>query len=49
MAEYKRHNIEFKARVALEAIRSEKTIAELSKEYGLHQNRQIRASLYPVF
>ena len=36
---YKRHGSEFKARVALEAIRGEKTIQELSVEYGLHPNQ----------
>ena len=28
----------FKAKVALEAFRSEKTLAELSSEYGIHAN-----------
>ncbi len=30
------YSAEFKARVALEAIREEKTLAELSKQYGVH-------------
>lgn len=37
----KRHNAAFKAKVALEAVRGEKTIAQLSSEYGVHSN-QIR-------
>ena len=32
----KRHSSKFKARVALEAIKGEKTIAELSGQYGVH-------------
>lgn len=35
----KRHDAAFKARVALEAIKSEKTIAQLSSEYGVHANQ----------
>jgi transposase-like protein len=37
----KRHPAAFKAKVGLEALRGEKTIAELSSEYGVHGN-QIR-------
>ena len=37
----KRHPAGFKAKVALEALRGEKTIAQLSSEYGVHGN-QIR-------
>lgn len=37
----RRHTGAFKAKVALEALRGEKTIAELSSEYGVHSN-QIR-------
>jgi transposase-like protein len=37
----KRHPAAFKAKVALEALRGEKTIAQLSSEYGVHSN-QIR-------
>lgn len=33
----KRHSAEFKARVALEAIRENKTLNELAKEYEVHQ------------
>lgn len=33
------HSPEFKAKVALEAAREERTIAELSREYGVHANQ----------
>lgn len=36
MSKRKQHNPDFKARVALEAVRGEKTVAELSSEYGIH-------------
>ncbi len=36
MKKRKNHSSEFKARVALEAIREEMTMAELSKKYGVH-------------
>ena len=32
----KRHTAEFKTKVALEAIRQQKTINELTAEYGVH-------------
>jgi transposase len=35
-AKRRRHNPEFKARVALEAIKGVKTVQELSKEFELH-------------
>ena len=35
------HDGAFKARVALEAVKGEKTMAQLSSEYGVHSN-QIR-------
>jgi len=31
--------LQFKAKVALEAVRGEKTIAQLSSEYGVHSNQ----------
>ena len=36
MKKRKNHSPEFKARVALEAIREEMTLAELSQKYGVH-------------
>ena len=36
MKKQKNHSPEFKAKVALEAIREEKTLAELSKKYCVH-------------
>jgi len=35
----KRYNASFKAKVALEAIRGERTIAEISSESGVHPNQ----------
>ena len=35
----KNHDATFKARVALEAVKGEKTLAELSSEYSVHANR----------
>jgi len=35
----KNHSAAFKAKVALEAIKKEKTIAQLSSEYGVHPNQ----------
>ncbi len=36
MTKRKNHSPEFKVKVALEAIREEMTMAELSKRYGVH-------------
>ncbi len=33
------HNAAFKAKVALEAVKGEKTISQLSSEYGIHPNQ----------
>nr|WP_157063847.1 IS3 family transposase [Phaeobacter sp. 11ANDIMAR09] len=38
MTKRKNYSAEFKAKVALEAIREEMTLAELSKKYGVHPN-----------
>jgi len=38
MTKRNRYSNEFKARVALEAIREELTLAELSKKHGVHPN-----------
>lgn len=35
----KRHSAAFKAKVALEAVKQNKTIAQLSSEYGVHSNQ----------
>lgn len=35
----KRFSKEFKAKVAIEAIREHKTVAELSSQYGVHSNQ----------
>ena len=33
---HKRHNTEFKSKVAIEAIKEQKAINELTAEYGVH-------------
>jgi len=35
----KNHSASFKAQVALEAVKKEKTISQLSSEYGVHSNQ----------
>jgi transposase len=35
----KKYSAAFKAKVALEAVKKEKTIAQLSSEYGVHANQ----------
>jgi transposase len=48
------HDSAFKAKVALESIKGEKTMAQIASEYGVHvnQGRQWRKHLlsdFPVF
>ena len=38
MAKRKNYSPDFKAKVVLAALSNEKTVAELSMEYGIHQN-----------
>lgn len=38
MTQRKKHDPNFKAKVALEAAKGEKTLAELSSQYGVHSN-----------
>ncbi len=35
----RKHDAAFKAKVALEAVKGEKTMAQLSSEYGVHPNQ----------
>ncbi|CAG1066464.1 hypothetical protein BAC1_02080 [uncultured bacterium] len=35
----KNHDAAFKAKVALEAVKGEKTIAQIASEYGVHPNQ----------
>lgn len=35
----KRHDAAFKAKVALEAIKEERTLAQLTSDYGMHTNQ----------
>jgi len=39
MTNRKNHSTAFKARVALDAIREEMTLAELSKKFGVHSGQ----------
>ena len=39
---YRKHPAGFKARIALEAVKQEKTIAQLSSQFGVHANMIVR-------
>lgn len=39
MTKRKRYDAQFKTKVALEAIREEKTISEIASQYGIHPNQ----------
>lgn len=55
MTKRRRFKAEFKARVALEAIRGEQTVSELAAKHGIHPNlitnwkRQAMAGMASVF
>ncbi len=55
MAQYKRHSAEFKAKVALEAIKGQRTVNEIAGEYEVHPwqiaqwKRQVLAELPGLF
>ena len=39
MRKRRRHDAALKARIALEAVKGEKTVAQLASEYGVHPNQ----------
>jgi transposase-like protein len=39
MGRRKKYNAEFKAKIALEAIKGQRTINEIASEYGIHPNQ----------
>ena len=55
MVKRKQYDSQFKAKVALEAIKNQKTIAQIASEYGIHPNqvgqwkKQLYESLPKVF
>ena len=49
MKKRKTHSADFKAKVALDAIREDMTLAELSKKYGVHRGgRRISTNSQPI-
>jgi transposase-like protein len=42
VGQYKRHSAEFKAKVALEAIKGQRTLNEIAGEYGVHPGQVIQ-------
>jgi len=42
VGQYKRHSAEFKAKVALEAIKGQRTLNEIAGEYGVHPGQIIQ-------
>ena len=49
MTKRKSHSPKFKAKVAFEAIREEMTMAELSKNYGVHPTQIGTCDLRPKY
>ena len=50
MSKRRNHDAAFKARVALEAVKGERTVSELAAEYGVHPTMIHRKrSLGPTF
>jgi putative transposase len=42
VGQYRRHSAEFKAKVALEAIKGQRTLNEIAGEYGVHPGQIIQ-------
>ena len=55
MSRYRKWSAQEKSKIALEAIRGEKTIAEISAQYGVHSNqiskwkKQVMAGITEIF
>ena len=45
----KKHSKELKARIALDAIKGQKTMSELASEYGVHFTISVLDNLYRSF
>lgn len=48
MANYKKHNAEQKAKIALEALKENKTLSELSSEYGIASSQISTVGWFPL-